>query len=645
MAKKKMRMSKVNLPTYLRYKFDNIMSRGVVTLVIGLFGISVFFVALISLIATLLNVGVGNDLHHDSFLDLFWATLTHSLDGGVISVQTGTWQYILLMLIATIGGMILLSILIGVLNSGISKKLDELRRGHSLVIEENHTIILGWSPQIFYIIAELIVANTGKKHSCISILAEKDKVEMEEDIRLKLGSTGKTKIVCRRGNPIDLADLEIINPHTAKSIIILPPEAEADDSDSQMIKMILAITNNPHRRHDRYHIVAGIRDPDNLEVAHLVGKNEVSIVLVEDVIAKIIAQTCRQPGLSVVFNELLDFQRNKLYFHEENTLVGKPFSKALFAFKQAMPLGIRFADGRSQLNPPLETRIERGDILILCAEDEHNLRMVAHPEQYIDATVIRESTPKIRQPERTLILGWNRQAITIIRELNNYVSLGSQVHIVADSSEVEHTIAEECSGLDNLIVTFKKADSSNRRTLDSLNCHTYHHIIILSFSPNRKIQEADARTIFTLLHLRDIADNTGHPFTMVSQVLDVRNRELVNITRADDFVVSDKLNSLMVSQVSENKDLSYVFEDIFRSEGSEIYLKPASDYVELRKPISFYSIIESARRRGEIALGCRLLSRFDEDALEQGVIVNPDKTKMLTFFEEDKIIVLAENDY
>lgn len=636
-------MPRSNLITYLRYKFDNIMSRGVVTLVVGLFGLSVLFVAAIALLATLLNIGVGNTTDHNSFLDLFWATLTHSLDGGVISVQSGTWQYILLMLVATIGGMILLSILIGVLNSGIAKKLDELRRGHSLVIEENHTIILGWSPQIFYIIAELVTANLGKKYSCISILAEKDKVDMEEEIRMKLGDTGKTKIVCRRGNPIDLSDLEIINPHTAKSIIILPPEA--DDSDSQMIKMILAITNNPHRRNERYHIVAGIRDPNNLEVAHLVGKNEVSIILVEDVIAKIIAQTCRQPGLSVVFNELLDFQRNKLYFHEENSLVGKPFSKALFAYKQATPIGIRFADGRSQLNPPLETRIERGDVLILCAEDEQKLMSIVQPEQFIDATVIRESSQKIRLPERTLILGWNRQAITIIHELNNYVSKGSQVHIVADSSEVEQIISEECTGLDNLIVTFKRADSSSRRTLDSLNCHTYDHIIILSYSQNRKIQEADARTIFTLLHLRDLADRTGHPFTMVSQVLDVRNRELVNITRADDFVVSDKLNSLMVSQVSENKDLANVFEDLFRSEGSEIYLKPASDYVELRKPINFYSVVEAARRRGEIAVGCRLLSRFDEDALEQGVIVNPEKSKLITFFEEDKIIVLAENDF
>ena len=39
-------------------------------------------------------------------------------------------------------------------------------------------------------------------------------------------------------------------------------------------------------------------------------------------------------------------------------------------------------------------------------------------------------------------------------------------------------------------------------------------------------------------------------------MLDVRNRELAEVTQADDFIVSDKLVSLMLAQVSENKDLT-----------------------------------------------------------------------------------------
>lgn len=628
---------------YLQYKFDTLMSKGVISLISGLFFISVIFVFIIAIIGALLGIN-NSETTTISFWDLVWSTVLHSLDGGVISANKGNWMFMTLMFIATLGGMVLISILIGVLNSGIAKQLENLRKGRSLVIEKDHTVILGWSPQIFYIISELITANKGKKNACISILAEKDKVEMEDEIFMKIEDFSNTKIVCRTGNPIDLTDLEIINPHTAKSIIILSPDT-SNDPDSLMIKMILAITNNPQRRPDKYHIVAEIRDPKNIEVARLVGKNEVSFILMEDVLSKIIAQTCRQSGLSVVFLELLDFKRNKINFLEENSLVGKQFHRALFAYNEASPIGIRYSNGTIQLNPPSSRVIERGDKIIAVAEEGSKIHSTVNPDLNIDGTAVILTDIINRKPENTLILGWNRQAKTIISELDHYVIPGSKVNAVSEHNDIEHELIVLSKSLNNIELQYTFGDTSNRRVLDSLNCKQYDHIIILSYSQILDIQEADARTIFTLLHLRDIAEKTGHPFSIVSQMLDVRNRELVNVTSADDFVVSDKLNSLMLSQVSEEKDLALVFEDLFKSEGSEIYLKPASEYVELRKPINFYTIVEAAKRRNEIAIGCRMLSRYDEDAIEQGVIVNPDKFKLFTFFEEDKIIVLAENDW
>ena len=231
----------------VKYNFDSFMSKGIVSLIAGLFILSVLFVIVISIIGALVGIAT-TDQQFSDFGKLMWDTVLHSLDGGVLaSLETNSTAYIILMLIATLGGMVLISILIGVLNSGIAKQLDELRKGRSLVIENDHTVILGWSPQIFYIVNELITSNEGKKRSCISILAEKDKVEMEDEINMKVIDFKNTKVVCRTGNPIDLTDLEIINPHTAKSIIILSPEG-MEDPDSLMIKMILAITNNPQRR-------------------------------------------------------------------------------------------------------------------------------------------------------------------------------------------------------------------------------------------------------------------------------------------------------------------------------------------------------------------------------------------------------------
>ena len=84
---------------------------------------------------------------------------------------------------------------------------------------------------------------------------------------------------------------------------------------------------------------------------------------------------------------------------------------------------------------------------------------------------------------------------------------------------------------------------------------------------------------------------------IVSEMLDDRNRELAEIARADDFIVSDRLVSLMMCQVSENKEYAAVFEELIDPEGSELYLKPADEYVEPGLPLSFYTLVEAARRR------------------------------------------------
>ncbi len=103
----------------------------------------------------------------------------------------------------------------------------------------------------------------------------------------------------------------------------------------------------------------------------------------------------------------------------------------------------------------------------------------------------------------------------------------------------------------------------DRRLLDGLDAPSFNHIIVLSYSDKLEEQEADSQTLITLLHLRDIAERTGQNLSIVSEMLDIRNRDLAEVTKADDFIVSDKLIGLMLAQISENKELTAVFDDLF----------------------------------------------------------------------------------
>jgi hypothetical protein len=245
-------------------------------------------------------------------------------------------------------------------------------------------------------------------------------------------------------------------------------------------------------------------------------------------------------------------------------------------------------------------------------------------------------------PEKCLMLGWNRTGATIICELDNYVAKGSLITIFSDSHDIAKQIHDQCGRLANQKVNVLVGETTDRDLLESLDIPDYDHVIVLA-NAGLEPQEADAKTLVTLLHLRDIALRDETPFSIVSEMLDLRNRELAEVAGVNDFIVSEHLVSLMMSQLSEDSDLFTIFSDIFAPEGSEIYLKPVSDYIETGKPVNFYTLTEAARRRSETAIGYRIMSESGDAGKSYGVHTNPKKSGMVTFAPEDKVIVIAEN--
>jgi voltage-gated potassium channel Kch len=632
-------MKKPSLSEKLRYRFDNTLSRGPLALIAWLALVTAVLIAVAVLVDLLIGgVSKQQDLGP---VQVIWSFVFQALVPNPPGSLDSPWQFLTVMLALTIGSLLLVSILIGILTTGIQARLEQLRKGRAKVIETGHTVILGWSEQIFSIISELVIANENQRQSCIVILGDKDKVEMEEEIRQKVGHTGRTRVVCRSGNAIELADLDIVSPQTARSIVLVSPDV--DRPDAQVIKTMLALVNAPDRRPEPYHIVAAIRNPKNLDVARLVGKEEVKLVLGGDLIAHIIAQTCRQSGLSTVYTDLLDFSGSEFYFQSEPALVGKTFAEAQFAYEDSAVVGIYPKDGAPQLNPPMDTRIREGDQIAVIAGDDDSTHLSGLTDLKINDSAIQIHPPAVPVPERALILGWNWRAPIVVTQLDAYVPPGSLVTVVADDPRAGLELASCCSQFRNLTYEFREGDTSDRHTLNGLEIETYDHVIILCYADTMDIQAADARTLITLLHLRDIAERAGHRFSITTEMLDIRNRNLAEVTRADDFIVSDRLVSLLLAQLSENPILYDLFNDLFDPEGSEVYLKPAGEYVTPGVAVNFYTVAEAARRRGESAFGYRLAAQSKDKARNYGVVVNPKKSEMVTFSEGDRIIVLAES--
>ena len=201
----------------------------------------------------------------------------------------------------------------------------------------------------------------------------------------------------------------------------------------------------------------------------------------------------------------------------------------------------------------MDTVIREGDQVIAIAADASAIRLWEGASPSPEPAAIQSGTPTERGPERTLIIGWNWRGMTVVRQLDAYVAPGSTVTVMAQHETVEADVANLAGELRNQEVSFRPIDIQNRDALELLWAESYDHAVVLAYSDTLEDQRADALTLLTLLYLRSMADKRGREFSLVSEMMDVRNRDLAVSSRGDDFIVSDKLISLIMTQIHRTK--------------------------------------------------------------------------------------------
>lgn len=628
------------MPTWrqrLRYEFDNLMAHGAIAQMGILAALSAAMILFTALVLLATGLGGGDDGASPSFAMLVWMSLMRAMDAGAVGGDTGPWSYLLVNLGITMGGIFVLSTLIGVLNSGIGGALDELRKGRSLVVERDHVILLGYTPKVPRLLLELAEANRNRPGACVVVLAPRDKVEMDDELREILAGT-KLKVVTRSGSPLSPPDLAIVNPGAARAVIVLAPEGEETpaEADTAVLKTLLALTHLPMER--RPHLVAEIRSAGTLDVARMVVGPNAALVLSPPLISRLLVQTGRQSGLSAVYTELLDFAGNEFYTLRQDELVGQTFRDAVLQYESSALIGILRADGELLLGP-WDYVVAKGDQVVAISEDDDTVKLDGHGSP-IDRELFALRLPPVPAvPERTLVLGGGSpRAQHVLGELNLYVGEGSTTLVVGE----QVSEAFDAAAFGRMKVEHRIGDGTDRTLLDALDVSGFDHILALAETEGRTLEMADARTMVTLLHLRDIARKSGRSVPITSEMLDIENQRLAAVAEADDFIVSNTLISLILAQLAENPRLVKVFDELFTADGHEVYLRPAGDYVKLGVPVDFYTVTAAAAERGHVAIGVRLAAESHEASRGFGVIVNPKKSMKRTYEAEDRVVVVAQ---
>jgi len=657
-------------PTFremFRYRFDNFMARGGSSIFISL---TLVFLGLLTLFAVIRLVlmftmgdagdpadGANSDLQYGGGLlnNIYVVFLQMTDPGNMNHDMLSASIYKVPAIFAGMSGVIMLSALIAFITTALDQKIAELKKGHSKVIEEDHTLILGWNERVIEIIRELVIANESEENPCVVILSGKDKEEMDDFLKVNMPDTQNTRIVTRSGTVSSLVNLEIVSVEESRSVIVLAncnqgaSEKDKLNSDTMAIKTVLAVMAARSNDDVELNVVAEVFDDRNREVIEKISPEHVSTIDTNEILAKILVQTSRSVGLSVVYNEILSFDGCEMYFHHDDW--GEvTFAEMAFRWPDGIPMGLRHRDGTLSINPPPATPVQPDDDVLILAEDDSTIEYrdtpVAAPRDLPLAD--RRRTLEI---ERELIIGWTPKVPIILAEYADYVKDGSEIDIMLREPDdsVRGEIDRINGELEGVEIRLVDGDPLTTEGLLATEPFKYDNIIILSQSGEEGDDErVDSETIVILLLLRRIFEDRKHEVgatKLITEVLDSDNQVLVASTGVQDFVISNRMVSMVLAQMSEDADIKRVYDDLFEEDGSEIYLKSASLYLDnLPIEMTYADAIALAQKREDICLGLKI--KADEHDMEKnfGVKLIPEKNTRYKIGPEDCFVVLAEDE-
>jgi len=618
------------------------------------------------------------------------------------------WPTRLIRVFAAFAGMFAFSLIVGFIKSAIKGQLKKIKLGKGRVLEEDFSMIIGWNDRVLPLVDQLTLANQSSGGKPIVVMAPKSKPWLDGLFVDNLEDWRGSKIVTRKGDPINPSDLMKAAAHKARSIVVLSQGSDADEADAQACRCTLALTGGMPGG-IAGHVVVELRDIDNAPVVRMgvpdhyndIDKRRAVLPLVgAELTGRLMVMCSIEAGLARVYAHLLEFDRNEFYFSDEREwmprMYGLRFADACFMFEDAVLIGIKRGipepDGQYIiLNPTGTDIIEERDSLIFIAEDD---------DSYAPGDLKLTNCgapPEFQEPAlpatKTLLIGWRRDMQNMVRELDQSVQPGSTLVMLSDSPSVDDRIAEMLDGgYDvgttalgndaqkgpcNVEVLFEQQNPIFRRELERLGeggsgtpIAEFDAILVLTEErPGSDGLSSDSRSMISMLLCRDLQKQAfaefgtltsglrkpAHRATLIAEILDPRTAELIKLATTDDFIVSNSLISMALGQMSEENDIHPLVEDLFAAGGNEIRIKDVRLYAYEGETLSFLEIMNRARQRCEVAIGFQRRADIDDGAPDNGIVLNPPKKGgRITWrgptmhgdeiVEGDRIVVLAETD-
>lgn len=587
---------------------------------------------------------------------IWWAFLRIT-DTGYLGDDVGNVRRTVSAVLTLGGAVIFLGGLIAVMVQGLNQALERLESGLTPMIARNHIAILGWTNRTPQLIAELVesegrvrrfLQRRGARRLRIVVLAEQVTRELHHSLRERLGAAWSERLITfRSGSPLKYEHLRRVDVEHAAAVVIPGSDfgpVGPERVDANTVKTLLSISR--HGRDDSLSLplaVAEISDPRRTSLAYDAYRGPLEVVAGDAIMASILAQCIRHPGLADVFSQVLTHSvGNEIHLRQFPQLVGRRLRGLDAVFPHAIPLGtVRAGGAELRLDPPDDYVVEAEDRIVFLAPSHEACEPLRDPPEEPTPLGVETPPPPPSMParRRMLVLGWSPRVSALIAELGRYDAEAFDIDIasVTPAAEREAHLRHFDVPAGRVNVKQIEADYTVPSELRKIGPGLYDNVVLVSSQWTGAEEEADARTILAYLLVREILPASGPQPSILAEIMDDENLAL--FTRAScETVQPTVILSHMLAQVVLRRELGAVYQELFGPGGAEILYRKAKEYDLLGCPVRFAELQAAAARHGEIILGLHFAA---SSSPESGALLNPPRDETFVLAADDDLIVLT----
>ncbi|MCX4246209.1 CASTOR/POLLUX-related putative ion channel [Paraliomyxa miuraensis] len=614
----------------------------------------------------LLVVGTGN---FDSLPEAIWWAFLRLSDPGYLGDDEGVYMRIVSTGLTVAGYVLFMGAMIAIMTQWLNLALRRLENGLTPIADRDHIVVLGWTTRTSTIVRELLLSSEraqhflrSRKRRSLSVVVQAEEVdaELHQELRERVGVEvfRSGRLVLRSGTPLRPDHLQRVAARDAAALILPAPiyDTPGVNPDTETIKTLLSLSclddddetvgRKGHGARPLPLVVAELLDARRLVTARRAYPGPLEVVNSQSLVASLMCQTIRHPGLSHVFAGLLAYgEDSEIYVRDvPPSLHGLRFGDLGEAFPAAILLGVvRVDDGEPQpmLNPNDDLRLKQGDRFVLVAEDHASTTPpVQHTPSRPDHGRGVPTPPELKRHRRVLILGWNETVPDLLAELERYgserfeVTVGSMTPVARRERMLfEHDFEPERISLQHVELDYTLPGQLRR-----LEPERFDNIVFVA-SDRIESHETDARTLVGHLLLRELLPpaNRGGPDVLVELA------ESANLSSfpsdGSELLVPPLLISHIMAQIALRPELRVVFEDLFGAEGPEIFFRSVREYGLVDRDVTFADVSHAVAAHNETALGVRLRSRTGDG--DDEILVNPPRDRGWQLRDGDELVVLA----